>query len=178
MGHFLEHPVYVLKSRSSSPCWVMDSLSKIFEVFWNSLIPCKTPPNETSGWLHMSSLFTILVILAWWDMEWLEASILCKPRASSSWLVQSSFNDDTTVNWTIMIGCSNIREAILQAGTSWGESSKPDLFLNFILKVRMLIFSWHSRLKCRKSSFWEQKHCFWAFLQQKCSVCSYEAVFP
>ena len=42
-----------------------------------------------------------------------------------------------------------------QAGTSGGESSKPDLFLNFILKVRMLRFSRHSRLKCRISSFWE-----------------------
>ena len=52
-----------------------------------------------------------------------------------------------------------------QAGTSWGESSKPDLFLNFFLKVRMLRFSRHSRPKCRKSSFWEQKHCFWAFLR-------------
>ena len=47
---------------------------------------------------------------------------------------------------------------VIQAGTSWGESSKPDLFLNFILKVRMLRFSWHSRLKCRKSSLWEN---FW-----------------
>ena len=27
----------------------------------------------------------------------------------------------------------------------------------------MLRFSRHLRLKCRKSSFWEQKHCFWAF---------------
>ena len=36
-----------------------------------------------------------------------------------------------------------------QAGTSWGESSKPDLFLNFILKVRMLRFSRHSRLKTK-----------------------------
>ena len=52
-----------------------------------------------------------------------------------------------------------------QAGTSWGESSKPGLFLNFIPKVRMLRFSRHSRLKCRKSSFWEQKHCSWAFLR-------------
>ena len=32
-------------------------------------------------------------------------------------------------------------------------------------QVRMLRFSRHSRLKCRKSSFWEQKHCFWAFLR-------------
>ena len=52
-----------------------------------------------------------------------------------------------------------------QDGTSWGESSKPDLFLNFILKVRMLRFSRHSQLKCRKSSFLEQKHFFWAFLR-------------
>ena len=52
-----------------------------------------------------------------------------------------------------------------QAGTSWGEYSKPDLFLTFILKVRMWRFLRHSRLKCRKSSFWEQKHCFWAFLR-------------
>ena len=52
-----------------------------------------------------------------------------------------------------------------QAGTSWGEFSKPDLFLNYILKVRMLRFSRHSRLKCRKSILWEQKHCFWPFLR-------------
>ena len=52
-----------------------------------------------------------------------------------------------------------------QAGTSWGESSKPDLFLNFIHKVRMLRFLRHSWLKCRKSSFWEQNIVFVAFLR-------------
>ena len=58
------------------------------------------------------------------------------------------------------------RETLIQAGTSCGESSKPDLFLNFILQVHMLRFSRHSRLKFRKSSFWEQKHWFFlAFLR-------------
>ena len=37
--------------------------------------------------------------------------------------------------------------------TSCGESSPADLILNFILKVRMLRFLQHSRLKCNKSSF-------------------------
>ena len=45
-----------------------------------------------------------------------------------------------------------------QDGTSRRESSPADLILNFVLKVRMLRFSRHSRLKCRKSSFLEQKH--------------------
>ena len=34
--------------------------------------------------------------------------------------------------------------------TSCGESSPADLILNFILKVRMLRFLQHSRLKCNK----------------------------
>ena len=74
-------------------------------------------------------------------------------------------SNEISVRWiiTISIWPSIFLHQISQAGTSWGESSKPDLFLNFILKVRMLRFSRHSRLKCRKSSFWEQKHCFWAF---------------
>ena len=50
-----------------------------------------------------------------------------------------------------------------QAGTSWGESSKPDLILNFILKVRMLRLLRHSRLKRRKSSFWGKNIVFGHF---------------
>ena len=54
---------------------------------------------------------------------------------------------------------------LIQAGTSCGESSKHDCFLNSILKVRMSRFSRNLRLKCRKSSFREQKHSFWTFLR-------------
>ena len=56
-------------------------------------------------------------------------------------------------NHNYLWGGKKTNEAPPQAGTSWGESSKPDLFLNFILKVRMLRFSRHSRQKCRKSFF-------------------------
>ena len=52
--------------------------------------------------------------------------------------------------------------SIAQGGTNSEESSKPDLILYFILKVHILRFLRHSRLKCCRASFFGAKTLFLA----------------
>ena len=74
------------------------------------------------------------------------------PFLTLLWIFQS-FDQASIMVLIPMLKYPKARSYIYIRIYSYQESSKPDLILNFILKVCKLRFSRHTRLRCRKSFF-------------------------